>query len=137
MAYTKEIALHDKITINSVEASNAFRTFGFSSEHTSEDVSGFSLSGTDETLAGKTAQSLSGEAFHTPESYALLYHLHRDRTIFPLVWQPEGLLDAARETFTGNVQLLTFNPNATRGSVRVMTCTFTAADATGIVGSGS
>lgn len=132
MAYTKNIALHDQILIDGTDASNAFRTFGFSSEHSSEDVSGFSASGTDETLAGKTAQTMTGEAFYTPESYALLYPLHSTRAVFEIVWQPEGLTDNTRETYVGNVQLLTFNPEATRGSVRVMTCTFTAADDTGI-----
>jgi hypothetical protein len=132
MTYTKEIALHDEIIIDGTDASNAFRTFGFSSEHTQEDVSGFSVSGFSEFLAGVTNQSLSGEAFYTPETYALLYPLHANRTIFPIQWQPDGLIDSTRETYIGNVQLLTFNPDATRGSVRVMTCTFTAADENGI-----
>ena len=132
MAFTKDIALHDEILIDGTDASNAFRTFGFSSEHTEEDVSGFSVTGFDETLAGKTAQSLSGEAFYTPESYALLYPLHANRTVFAIQWQPDGLVDPTRETYIGNVQLNTFNPEATRGSVRVMTCTFKAADENGI-----
>jgi hypothetical protein len=132
MAYPRNIALHDEILIDGTDASNAFRAFGFSSEHTSEDVSGFSVTGFDETLAGRTAQTLKGEAFYTPESYALLYPLHANREVFPIQWQPEGLTDSTRETYVGNVQLLTFNPEATRGSVRVMTCTFVAADEDGI-----
>lgn len=132
MSYTKDIALHDEITVDGTDASNAFRTFGFSSEHTQVDASGFSVSGADENLAGRTAQSLEGEAFYTPESYALLYPLHANRTIFEIVWQPDGLIDNSREAYVGNVQLLTFNPNATRGDVRVMTCTFSAADENGI-----
>lgn len=135
MAFTKDNALHDKITVDGQDMSNAFRTFGFNSEHESIDVSGFSVSGADETIAGKTTQTLEGEAFYTPESFAILYYLHANRTIFPIAWQPEGLTDASRETFSGNVQLLTFNPNAERGSARVMTCTFTAADENGISGS--
>ncbi len=134
----KEIALHDEILADGEDVSNLFRTFGFSSEHSQEDVSGFSVTGNDEFLAGKTTQSLEGECFYTEDSYALFYPLHANRTIFPLQWQPEGLIDSGRETYYGNVQILTFNPNAERGGVRVMTMTFSAADATGIVaGAGS
>lgn len=135
MAFTKDIALHDSIRVDGSDMSNAFRTFGFSSEHEQVDASGFSVSGADENLAGKTTQSLEGEAFYTPESFGILYYLHANRVIFPIEWQPDGLVDPSRETYSGNVQLLTFNPNATRGDVRVMTCTFTAADENGIVGS--
>ena len=132
MSFTKQIALHHKITVDGQDMSNAFRTFGFSSEHSQEDASGFSVSGADENLAGKTAQSLSGEAFYTRESYGILWYLHINRTIFPIEFQPDGLIDATREKYSGNVQLLTFNPNDTRGSVSVMTCNFTAADDNGI-----
>lgn len=135
MAFTKDIALHDQITVDGSDMSNAFRTFGFNSEHEQVDASGFSVTGADELLAGKTTQSLEGEAFYTPESFAILYYLHANRTVFPIAWKPDGLIDASRETFSGNVQLLTFNPNATRGDVRVMTCTFTAADENGITAS--
>lgn len=135
MAFTKDIALHDKITVDGSDMSNAFRTFGFNSQHEQVDASGFSVTGADENLAGKTTQSLEGEAFYTPESFGILYYLHINRTIFPIAWQPDGLVDASRETYTGNVQLLTFNPNATRGDVRVMTCTFTAADENAITAS--
>lgn len=137
MAYTKEIALHDSIVLDGTDVSNAFRTFGFSSEDDEVDVSGFSESGNDESLAGKRTQSFEGEAFYTPELYTLLYPLYRDRTVFEAQWTPEGLLDATRETYYGNVQLRTFNPNATRGDVRVMTCTLSAADATGILSGAS
>jgi hypothetical protein len=133
MAYTKDIALSDKITIDGTDASNAFRTFGLDSTDDQVDASGFSETGNDELLQGKRAQSFSGECFYTPESYALLYPLYRDRTTFELEWQPDGLADDTREVWYGNVKLLSFNPTATRGDVRVMTCTFTAADADGIV----
>ena len=76
MAYTKKIAKHDKITIDGTDVSNSFRTFGFSSEHTQEDVSGFSVSGIDEFLPGRTTQWFTGEAFYTEELAALVYPLH-------------------------------------------------------------
>jgi hypothetical protein len=133
MAYTKDNALHDRIDINGVDVSNAFRSFSFSSEHTEEDASGFSVTGNDEFLAGRTQQSMEGECFYTPEIYALLYPLHANRTEFEIEWQPQGLIDTAREVYHGVAQLFTFNPNAERGTVRVMTCTFRAATEEGFV----
>lgn len=131
--YTKDIARHDEILIDGTDVSNSFRSFGFSSEHTTEDVTGFSDTGNEETLPGRTTQSMEGEAFYTPELYAILYPLHADRTIFAVQWQPDGLIDSDRETYIGNVTINTFNPNAEVGGVRVMTATFAPADATGIV----
>jgi len=132
MAFTKNIALHDSISIDGGDVSNAFRSFGFSSEDAEVDASGFSASGTDETLQGNRAQTLEGEAFYTPEFFAILYPLYLNRSTFFLTWQPDGLIDSTREIYEGTVRILTFNPNATRGDVRVMTCTFKAADETGI-----
>ncbi len=49
VSFTKKVAKHDRIEIDGTDYSNAFRQFGFSSEHSAEDVSGFSVSGNDET----------------------------------------------------------------------------------------
>jgi len=133
MSFTKDIARHDEILIDNEDCSNAFRSFGFASEHSTEDVSGFSTTGNDETLPGRTTQSFEGEAFYTPELYAILYPIHANRTTVSVQWQPDGLVDDTRETYIGNCTLNSFNPNAERGGVRVMTCTFSPADATGIV----
>lgn len=135
MAFTKDIARHDFIQIDGTDCSNSFRSFGFASEHSDEDVSGFSATGNDETLPGSTAQAFEGEAYYTPELYAVLYSLHAGRETFEVVWQPDGLSNASREVYHGNVTLNSFNPTAQRGSVRVMTCRFPAADADGIVAS--
>jgi|KBSMisStandDraft_5_1062788.scaffolds.fasta_scaffold01470_6 hypothetical protein len=132
MSYTKGIALHDEIHIDGNDVSNAFRSFGFAGEDSDVDVSGFSVTGNDESLSGTRAQSFEGEAFYTPELWAILWPLFDDRTVFEVVWRPNGLIDSSRETYYGNVQLRSFNPNATRGDVQVMTCTFKAADETGI-----
>ena len=72
MAYTKDIALTDEIHIDGVDVSDAFRSFGFSSEREQVDVSGFNATGADEFLAGKKTDSFTGECFYTPEIYALL-----------------------------------------------------------------
>jgi hypothetical protein len=132
MAFTKDIALHDSISIDGNDVSNAFRTFGFTSDDAQVDVSGFSVTGTEETLQGVRSQTLEGEAFYTPELFAILYPLYNSRSVFFVSWQPDGLIDGSREIYEGNVHIFTFNPNATRGDVRVMTCTFKAADSAGI-----
>jgi hypothetical protein len=132
----KEIALHDRVEIDNVDVSNLARTANFNSEHTQEDVSGFSVSGADEFLAGRTVQSFEAEFFHGNTIHALLYPLHANRTIFRLEWQPQGLVQTTREVLAGNVQLLTYNPNAERGGVRVITATFSAADEAGLVFTG-
>lgn len=115
MAYTKKIARHDKITIEGTDVSNSFREFGYSSEHSTEDVSGFSVSGVDETLPGSTTQAFSGEAFYTEELAALIEPLHRARTIVTITWQPDGLVDSTREIYSGECTINQFGPSDTRG----------------------
>ncbi len=132
MAYTKQIARHDKITIGGTDVSNSFRQFGLTSEHSEEDVSGFSQSGADETLPGRTAQSFTGEAFYTEELATIVYPLHANRTITEITWQPDGLNDATREVYVGNCIIYQFGPANTRGSVSVMPFTARAADEDGI-----
>lgn len=132
MAYTKKIAKFDKITIDGTDVSNSFRTFGYSSEHTEEDVSGFSASGTDEILPGATAQSFSGEAFYTEELGAIVEPLHRNRTACTITWQPDGLVDATREIYTGSCYINQFGPANTRGQVMVMPFNAKPATAAGI-----
>lgn len=132
MAYTKKIARHDKITIDDVDVSNSFRQFGLSSEHSEEDVSGFSASGADETLPGSTAQSFTGEAFYTEELAQIIWPLHENRTVCTIAWQPDGLVDATREIYSGECIIYQFGPADTRGSVSVMPFTARAADENGI-----
>ncbi len=132
MAYTKLISRHDKVTIDGVDVSNAFREFGYSSEHSEEDVSGFSVSGNDEVLPGSTAQSFTGEAFYTEELAAIIEPIHRAREIVEITWQPNGLVDATREVYVGNCTINQFVPANTRGSVSTMPFTAKPSDVTGI-----
>ena len=132
MAYTKLIARHDKITIDGTDVSNSFREFGFTGEHTEEDVSGFSVSGQDETLAGRTATGFQGEAFYTEELVAIVAPLFFDRTTVEITWQPNGLVDATREVYVGDCQVMTFGPTNTRGSVSTMPFAARAATEDGI-----
>ncbi len=128
MAYTKKIAKYDKILIDGTDVSNSFRVFGYSSEHAEIDVSGFSATGTDETLPGNTTQTFTGEAFYTEELALIVEPLHRNRTNTVISWQPDGLLDATREIYSGTCTINQFGPANTRGDV--MTMPFTARPAT-------
>lgn len=133
MAFTKDTARHDYISIDGTDVSNSFRGFGLSSVHSEEDASGFSVSGTDETLPGSTAQGFTGEAFHTPELVDIIWPLHIGRTTCHIVWQPQGLVDTARESWAGDCIIFEFGPETTRGTVRVMPFTARTSTSTGLV----
>ena len=132
MTYTKKIALHDKITVDGVDMSNAFDSFGFTSTDQDVDVSGFSVTGTDETLSGTRAESFSGDVFFTTESDALLRPLHENRTLFTVSWQPDGLIDNSRTVYHALCQLRTYGPASSRGTPYKYTATFMVADPNGI-----
>lgn len=132
MAYTKKIARHDKIAIDGTDVSNAFRQFGFTGENATVDVSGFSVTGNDEELAGATTTGFTGEFFYTEEIAAIIYPLFQNRTIAEMSWQPDGLVDATREIYIGNVQINQFSPTNTRGDVMVSPFAASAADEDGI-----
>ena len=132
MTYTKLIARSDRITIDGTDVSNSFREFGYSSEHTSEDVTGFSSTGTAETLAGVTTQAFTGEAFYTEELAAIIEPLHRNRTACVISWQPNGLADPTREIYTGTCTINQFGPANTVGSVAVMPFNAKPSTSTGI-----
>ena len=132
MTYTKKIALHDRITVDGVDVSNAFHSFGFTSEDAEVDVSGFSVSGSDETLSGARSQGFTGDVYVTKEIEALLWPIHLNRTTVQVSWQPDGLVDNTRTSYHGNCQLRSFSPADTRGDASTFTATFTVADSTGI-----
>jgi hypothetical protein len=102
VTYTKQIARHDKITIDGVDVSNSFRTFGRPSTDSQEDVSGFSTR-VDEFLPGSRNQQFTGEAFYTEELARLVEPLYKNRTAVEITWQPDGLVDATREVYIGHV----------------------------------
>lgn len=132
MAFTKKIAKHDKITIDGTDMSNAFRSFGITSEANEVDVSGFSVSGTDESLSGGKAQSFAGDWYLTTENEDFLFALHNTDAIFEVAWQPDGLVDSSRTVYHANCQLRSFSPQANRGDPYVSTATFAVADDAGI-----
>lgn len=132
MAFTKKVAKHDRIEIDGTDYSNAFRQFGFTSEHSEEDVSGFSVSGVDETLPGNTAQGFTGEMFYTEESAPAIWDLHRNKTIVEIVFQPDGLVNPSATVYYANCTINQFGPADTRGSVSVMPFSARPADENGI-----
>ncbi len=132
MAFTKLVALHDRIEIDNQDVSNAFREFGFSSEDSEIDVSGFSVSGVDETLQGTRAQGFSGTAFFTPEYEAIVAPIHFNREIVRVLWQPNGLIDGSATVYWGNCTINQFSPTNTRGDVSTSPFTAKTADETGI-----
>lgn len=137
MAFTKQVARHDHITIDGTDYSNAFRSFGPSSEDSEVDVSGFSESGADETLAGARTASFTGEMYVTTETDAAMWTIHESRAVVPVTWQPNGLVDNTRPTWNGNCQLRTFPITDTRGDASTMSLTFTVADNLGIYMTGT
>ena len=133
MAFTKLIARHDFIEIDGTDCSNAFRTFGLTSDDTEEDISGFSISAVDETLPGGRAQGFAGEAFYTEELATLLWPIYNARTVVQIIWKPNGLIDAAALTYYANCTITEYNPSDTRGSASTIPFAAKTADTTGIV----
>ena len=132
MAYTKKIARHDKVVIDGTDVSNAFRQLGFTGTNAVEDVTGFSATGNVEELAGRTTTGFTGEMYYTEESAAIVYPIFANRSIVEMSWQPDGLVDASREIYIGNVQINEFSPANTVGSVMTSPFSASAADEDGI-----
>jgi len=133
----KRIALKDFIECDHVDLSNLARSVSLSSEHEQVDVSGFSSTGADEFLAGKTTQSVTVEFFGSygsGEVHQTLFNLHKNRTIFPFKWRPDQTAGASSTNpeLRGNVQCLSYGPGATRGDADTFSVTFTAADSSGL-----
>ena len=133
----KRIALYDYIEVDQVDVSNMCRSIEFTSEHAREDVSGFSASGADEFLAGRTTQGVTLEIFGmrgSNESHQVFYPLHRDKTIVEFVWRASrDSVSATNQELRGNVQILTYGEGAARGEVETHTVELTTADSTGLV----
>jgi len=133
---SKRIALKDYIECDGHDVSNFFSQIGFSSEHEKVDVSGFSQSGNDEFLAGKTTQSVTGQvfgAYGAGESWDVLYRLHRDRTVFAFKWRPDSsaAISATNPELQGNAQILSWQGGATRGEVESFPVEIAPADEDG------
>jgi hypothetical protein len=134
----KEIALHDYVSVDAVVLSNFARAVVFTSEHERVDVSGFSVSGTNEYLAGTTDQSVVVTfygSYGVAEVQATLWPIHVGREIVVFEWRHDQVapVSATNPKLVGNVQLLTYgSPNRTRGEVDTFDATFTACDSAGL-----
>ena len=100
-------------------------------------MSGFNDTGSNEYLAGQTEQSVTVEfygGYAASETYITLYPIHKNRTVVPFQWRPDmtAAVSATNPELRGNVQLLTYNPSATRGEAETWEATFTAADVDGL-----
>jgi hypothetical protein len=134
----KRIALKDLVEIDGHDLSTFCRSVEFSSEHEQVDVSGFNATGANEFLAGQTVQTVTLEmfgAYGTGETHDVLYDIHRDRTIVGFAWKPDktAATSATNPELSGNVQILTYGPGATRGEADVFSVTLSAADSAGLV----
>lgn len=133
----KGTALKDSVEVDSVDLSNLARAVTPLSEHSREDVSGFSATGFNEYIAGTTEQSVEVEfygTFGTGEVHATLWPIHRDREIVEFKWRPDqtAAVSATNPELRGNVQVYNYSPARTRGEVSTFPVTFNAADADGL-----
>lgn len=133
----KRIALKDSVMVDTVDLSNLARAVTFSSEHSQEDVSGFSATGVNEYLAGPTTQTLTVTfygSYGTGEVHQTLYPLHKNRTICAVKWRPDSTspVSVTNPELRGNALVFTYAPGATRGDVDSYDVVFTAVDAAGL-----
>jgi predicted secreted protein len=133
----KRVAFKDSVKVDAVDLSNFARSVSFSSEHERVDVSGFNATGSSEFLAGVTTQSVTVEfygAYGAAETHATLYPIHQGREIVDFEWLPDGsgVVGPTNPKLKGNVQILTYNPGATRGDADTYSVEFTAADPAGL-----
>ena len=133
----KRIALKDSVSVDAVDLSQFCRSVEFSSEHERVDVSGFTATGANEYLAGQTEQSVTCEFFGSygsTEVHQTLYPIHANREVVAFAWRADqtAATSATNPSLEGNVQLLTYNPSATRGEAETWEATFVAADEDGL-----
>jgi hypothetical protein len=134
----KRVALKDYVAVDGHDISTLCRAVEFSSEHEQVDVSGFNSTGANEFLAGQTVQSVTLEVFGsygTNEIHDILYPIHYARSTVAFAWRPDqtAAASATNPALTGNVQVLSYSPGATRGEAETFSVTLTAADANGLV----
>jgi hypothetical protein len=132
VTYTKKIALHDRITVDGVDVSNAFRSFGFTSETPPSTCPVSARAVLTRRCPGRGRRA-SQATFTSPRrSRRCCGRSIKNRTSVGVSWQPDGLLDNTRTTYHGLCQLRTFSPADTRGDASTFTATFTISDSNGI-----
>ena len=132
----KRIALHDHVMVDGVDLSRFARNVRTANEHAQEDVSGFTVSGANEYLAGATTQSVTVEfygSYGTGEVHETLWPIFKNREVVPFEWRPDQNqpVSATNPQYEGNAQLFSYAPGASRGEVDAFEVTFMCADELG------
>jgi hypothetical protein len=134
---SKRVALFDFVEVDAVDLSDFARNVQTASDHAQIDVSGFNATGSNEYLAGATTQTVTVEFFGsygTGEVHQTLYPLHKNRTVTTFKWRPDqnSPVSVTNPELSGNVQIYSYGPGATRGSEDVFQVVFQTADSAGL-----
>ena len=134
----KRIALKDHISVDAVDLSQFARCVEFSSEHERVDVSGFHRHGRERVprrpnRAVRHHRVLRRLRSHRDTPDPVPDPLQpRSRRVRVAGRPDRSRLSAPTPSCEGNVQLLTYNPSATRGEAETWEATFVAADSAGL-----
>jgi hypothetical protein len=134
----KSIAYKWSVSVDDVDFEDGLaRDVQFNSEHDRVDAGGFNAAGITEFLAGQTTQTVTVEfygSYGAGEVHATIYPIHRDREIVPFAARPDmtTAVSATNPELRGNVQVLTYSPQATFGDIETISVEFTAADPDGL-----
>lgn len=133
---SKRIALKDFVEVDGVDLSNFASAVQTHNDDELVDVSGFNATGADENLQGKRTQSVDVTFFGSygsGEVHDTLWHLYRDRVTFTFKWRPDQTQAAGptNPQYSGNANLNSYGPGATRGQADSFQVTFSAADEEG------
>lgn len=132
MTYTRKFGSSAKVTIDGTDVSNAFSELRRTSTDAVVDAGGFNTTGVAEQLQGQRTQGFEGTAWYTEEIASIVETAYAARTTVAMTFQPDGLLDATREIYSGNVRITEFSPVSTFGDVMSFTFNAVAADSSGI-----
>lgn len=126
----KHSALFAYIELDNVSFSNGqVREVGFTSSDAQIDAGGFNADGDTEFLSGQRTKQVTMTFYMDRASGAVnqvLYPLHRDKTIFHLVYRENqnNAVGATNPELRGAVRLPEWAESATFGDVETLTLTF-------------
>lgn len=130
----KRIVLHDFVEVDAVDVSYWAKAVELGSEHERVEVGGFTESGADEYLAGRTEQQVTVTFNMSPDLHAILWPIHKNREIVTFKWREDQRIpvSADNQQLEGNVQLLSYPRGAARGEVEEAAMLFTAVGEAGL-----
>jgi len=132
VAYTRKFGSSAKVTMDGTDVSNAFSRLQRTSTDAVVPAGGFNTTGVAEQLQGERTQGFEGTAWYTEEIGAIVEPAYANRTPVAMTFQPDGLLDATREIYSGNVLITEFSPESAFGDVMSFAFNAVAADSAGI-----